>query len=79
MLNNYVQVIDRIKEEVLSFIDEVEYEIFITGKYFLRFRFKSNDKLPYNQKINVPVCVISISSVLNKGNWYYFQITRMFL
>ena len=43
------------------------------GKDFMRFRFKTNDKLPYNQEINVPVCVISISSVLNKGNWYYFQ------
>ena len=39
----------------------------------MRFRFKTNDKLPYFQKISAPVCVISISSVLNKGDWHYFQ------
>ena len=70
MLNNYVQVIDKRKEEVLSFFDD---DLFIMGKDFTRFRFKTDDKLPYNQKINVPVCVISISSVVNKGGWYYFQ------
>ena len=76
MLNNYIQVIDKIKEEILSFIDELEDDLFIMGKDFMRFRFKTNDKLPNNQKINVPVCVISISSVLNKDDWYYFS-TRL--
>ena len=69
MLNRYVQVTDKIKEEVLSFIDD---NLFILCKDFMRFRFKTNDKLPYNQKINALLCVISISSVLNKGDWYYF-------
>ena len=73
MLNNYVQVIDKIKEEVLSFTDELEDDLTILGNDFMRFRFKTNDKLPYFQKISVPVCVISISSVLNKGDWHYFQ------
>ena len=40
----------------------------------MRFRFKTNDNLVYNQKINVPVCVISISSVFEERNWYYPQI-----
>ena len=48
MLNNYVQVIDKIKEKVLSFIDEFEDEIFVMGKDFMSFKFKTNDKLPYN-------------------------------
>ena len=39
----------------------------------MRFRFKTNNKLPYNQKRNVLVDVISISFVLNKRDWYYFQ------
>ena len=43
-------------------------------KDFMRFRFKTNDKLPYNQKIDVPVCVVSMSSVIKKGDWYYPQI-----
>ena len=74
MLHDYVKVIDGVKEEVLSFIDEFKDEIFIMGKDFMRFRFKTNDKLPYNQQINVPVCVVSMSSVIKKGDWYYPQI-----
>ena len=61
-----IKVIDGIKEELLSFIDEFEDEIFIMGKDFMRFRFKTNDKLPYNQKFNVPVCAVSISGVVKK-------------
>ena len=44
------------------------------GKDFMRFRFKTNDRLSYNEKINVPVCVISISVVVKRGNWYHPQI-----
>ena len=51
-----------------------ESDLFIMGKDFMRFKFKTNDKLLYNQKINVPVCLISISSVVKKGDWYYPQI-----
>ena len=39
----------------------------------MRFRFKTDDNLVYNQKISVPVCVMSISSVVKKGDWYYPQ------
>ena len=74
MLDDYVNVIDGIKEEVLSFLDEFEDEIFIMGKDFMRFRFETNDNLPYNQKINVPVCVVSVSSVIKKSDWYYPHI-----
>ena len=70
MLSDYVEVIDEIKEEVLSFTDEIEDEIFIMDCDYLRFRFKTDDELVYNKKINVPVCVISISSVAKKGDWY---------
>ena len=73
ILDDYVKVIDGIKEEVLSFIDEFEDEIFIMSKDSMRFRFKTNDKLPYNLKINDPVCVVSMSSVIKKGDWYYPQ------
>ena len=53
ILDDYVKVIDGIKEEVFSFIDEFEDEIFIKDKYFMRLRFKTIDKLSYNQTINV--------------------------
>ena len=75
MLDRYVKIIDGIKDEVLFIIDnENEDGIFILGKDFTRFRLKASDNLPYNKKINVPVCVISVSSVFEEGNWYYPQI-----
>ena len=73
MLYNYTKVIDGIKEEVLSFVDELEDEVLIMSCDYLRFRFKTDDKLVYNQKINVTLCVISLISVVKKGDWYYPQ------
>ena len=32
------------------------------------FKFKTDDNLLYNKKINIPVCVISICSVIKKEN-----------
>ena len=55
MLDNYVSIIDQIKEEVLSFEDW-------------------DDDLVYNKKINIPVCVISLSSIIKKGYTYYPQV-----
>ena len=74
MLDDYVKVIDGIKEEVLSFIDEFEDDLLIMGKDVMRFKFKSDDNLVYNKIKIVPVCVISISGVGKKGDWYYPQI-----
>ena len=44
------------------------------SKVFMRFKFKTDDELVYNQKINIPVCVISICGVVKKGDIYYPQI-----
>ena len=67
MINNYASVVDKIKEEILSWIIGFEgEEIFIMGKDFMRFRFKTNDKLVYNREINIPVCAVSLSSVIKK-------------
>ena len=74
MLDKYVKMIDKIKEEILSLtIDENEDELFAMSKDFTRFKFKT-DNLHYNKKNNVLVCVISISSVFEKGDWYYPHI-----
>ena len=64
MLDKYVKIIDEIKEEIL-FVEDRGKE-FIMAKDFMRFKFKTDDNLLYNQKINVPVCVISISGLLKK-------------
>ena len=35
------------------------------------FKFKTDDNLLYNKKINIPVCVISLSSIIKKENIQY--------
>ena len=74
ILNRYAQVIDEIKREIMSFVDEFEDDFFVMGKDFMTCKFRTNDRLSYNQKINIPVRVISISSVVKKGDLYYPQI-----
>ena len=63
-----------IKEEIWYFVGE-EYwdEIFIVGKDFMRFRFRTDGNLVYNQKINITVCVMSLSCIVKKGDVYYPQ------
>ena len=36
-----------------------------------RFKFRTDDNLLYNKKFNIPVCVISICSVIKKENIHY--------
>ena len=75
MLDKYTNIIVEIKERILFITgDENECKNFIMSKDFMRFRFKTNDNLVYNQKISVPACVISISSVFLERNWYYPRI-----
>ena len=33
-------------------------------KRFMKIRFKTNDDLPLNKIINIPVCVVIVSSIL---------------
>ena len=44
------------------------------------FKFKTDDNLFYNKKINIPVCVMSLSSVIKKENIYYpiFKLQKCF-
>ena len=45
-----------------------------------RFKFRTDDNLLYNKKINIPVCVISLSSVIKKENIHYplFKLQKCF-
>ena len=45
-----------------------------------RFKFRTDDNLLYNTKINIPVCVISLSSVIKKENIHYpiFKLQKCF-
>ena len=71
----YLKVVDKIKEEIWSFVGDIYWdEIFIMGSDFMRFRFKTDNNLAYNQKLNIPACVISLSSIVKKGDIYYPQV-----
>ena len=81
MINNYVKIIDQIKDEIISWTDKLEKDdSFRLGNDFMRFRFRTNDNLVCNKKNNIPVCVISLSSVIKRGNTYYprFRLQKCF-
>ena len=44
------------------------------------FKFITDDNLLYNKKINIPVCEISLSSVIKKENIHYpiFRLQKCF-
>ena len=46
----------------------------------MRFRFKTDDNLVCNKRINIPVCIISLSSVIKRKNNHYpnFKLKRCF-
>ena len=70
MISNHVKIIKELEDERFSYIDEFEDKDFIFGVDSARFRFKTGDNLVHNEKINIPVCVISLSSVIKK-EWIY--------
>ena len=63
MLENYTKIFDEIKRQILLITDE---DVFVMGKDFMRTKIETDDVLPYNEQINVPVCVIAISSIFKK-------------
>ena len=38
------------------------------SKDFMTIRFKANDDLPLNKIINIPVCVVIVSSIFKEDN-----------
>ena len=70
MISNYGKISEQLEDEIFSFIDEFKDKEFIFGGNFMRFRFKTDDNLVYNEKINIPVCIISLSSVIKKEYIY---------
>ena len=46
MINNYVSNIKQLEEELLSWVNEEEEDyLFILGKGFMRFKFRTDDNL----------------------------------
>ena len=63
VIDYYLEIINQVKEELLSRADE---DYCVMGKDFMRFRFRTDDNLVHNKKINYPVCVISLSCTVKK-------------
>ena len=76
MINIYLKIIKQIYNEMFSFIDEFEDEKLYFDGDSTRFKFEIDDNLVYDEKINIPVCVISLSSVITK-NWIYCPILKL--
>ena len=79
MINNYVSIINQL-EETLSWVDDLEDQRFILGEDFMRFKFTTDDNLVYNRKVDIPVCIISLSSVIKRGYIYnpQFKLQKCF-
>ena len=75
MISNF-ESIRYLEDEIFSYIDEFEDESFIFGGDSARFKFKTDDNLVYNEKNNVPVCVISLSSVIKK-EWIHCPTLKL--
>ena len=70
MLENYLNIFDNVAEQnELMADDNIQY-----CKDFLKIKFKTNDDSRFNEIINIPVCVINLSSILKQDNEYYPQV-----
>ena len=68
MLENYTEIFDQTEEQIESITgDEIKY-----SKDILKVKFKTSIK---QEVINIPVCVIVISSIFQENNEYYPQIS----
>ena len=71
MLRIYKELWDEIKEqtELRTGDKAIKY-----GKDFMKIRFKTNDDLPLNEIINIPVYVVIVSSIFLKNDKYHPQV-----
>ena len=72
MSENYTKIFDEIKIQIVSITDD---DVFVMGKDFVRIKTETDDVLSYNEQINVPVCVIAISTIFKENEVYYPEIT----
>ena len=49
-------------------------DVFIVGKDFMKIKITTSDVLPYNEQINISVCVVVVSSSFEENGVYYPQI-----
>ena len=71
MLENYTELWSKIKEQIELISGEKMSKY---SKDFMKIRFKTNDNLQLNKIINIPVCVITVSSIFKEDSKYHPQI-----
>ena len=71
MLKNYTELWDEIKEQIELITDD---KVTKYGKDFMKIRLKTNDDLPLNEIINIPVCEVIVSSIFKEDNEYHPQV-----
>ena len=70
-LENYTELWDEIKDQIetLSGDKAIEYK-----KYFMKIKFESDDDLPLGKILNIPVRIITVTSVFHENSNYYPQV-----
>ena len=68
MLENYTELWNEIKEQIELIIGD---KVTKYSKDFMKIRFKTNDDLPLSKIINIPVCVVIVSSIFKENGKYY--------
>ena len=66
-LENYTELFDEIAEQIELMTAEYSKDI-------MEIKFKTSDDLPFGEKINIPVCVIIVSSIFKEINEYHPQV-----
>ena len=67
--------------------DEIKYQIKMIrgnkpieyGKDFMKIKFESDDNLPLDKILSIPVCIMSVGSVFQENNKYYPQVHLHFV
>ena len=65
MLGNYIELWDEIKEQIELITG---HKMTKYSKNFMKIRFKTNDDLPLNKIMNIPVCVVIVSRIFKEDN-----------
>ena len=76
MINIYLKIIKQVYYEIFSFIVEFDDDKIYFDGDSTKFKFKTDDNLVYDEKINIHVCVISLSSMIKK-DWIYCPILKL--
>ena len=71
MFENYTELWDEIKEQIELITGD---KVTKYSKNLMKLRFKTNDDFPLSKIINIPVCVVIVSSIFKEDGEYYPQV-----